>query len=429
MKKTIAMIFVALLFAGIIPASIAEVKAGVAPGEDLGISMDIDNPEDLDVQAPPRPAARELHDLKANAVATASRVMSRLREEFPDANLQRLENLVEENPRVEELLERIPDQHADVLMHMSRAQQKIIAHMGTEEAASRLSSLRVEHVPAEEMLRKRQISVERIENARQNFEAARQRYQNAFENYNQNKGQFEDARERLRECQDIDECRELNERALEHSRAMLHRAIEMIIEHLNKVKERIASSEEIDSETAQQAISKIEEIIERLENLLEKALSAESREEIREVAREIAQEWRSIRNTERIYSTIAVDARVWGIVQRAKILEQRLERAISQMHEIGIDTTILEEKAGQLSEKIEEAENKYKKARELISQARADPEESSELIEQARSHILEAHELLKEANRILIEILREIRAGGGQIPEEHEITVARIIEE
>ncbi len=335
-----------------------------------------------------------------------------------------LEKLVSKNSKAQNLIENIPEEKLDVFLHMSRAQQKNILEQGTENALKAMEKFKLKPVNKDMLFKKRIITANKLKQAEQNYVRAGQNYLKALNSYKQVKGQFLEAKERLRECEDADsdECSELRERAQNHSVEMIINSANMIIEHLNKIKEKVEASETMDPERAEEIILEINNSISELEEAIAQAESAETKDEIKEIAKTVSKLWIRIRHRERLHAASVVKARVWGIMKRSENLEERLDLTLAKMEEQGIDTVDIDTKITEFSEKILNATSKYNEAQELMDGAylEEDKEKLKEVVDEAKQLIDQAHELLKEAHTLLVEIVRDIKAAGGEIAPETE---------
>ncbi len=399
MKKQTAIFMLAVLLVSLVPISFAE-------------QGNPDQPTDR-VRANMQPATA--------ITAVKPRLVAAKAVEWRVKNIERLAN---KSPRITDIIERLSGEKLDVFLHMSRAEQKKILEQGTENALKAMDKLKLKPVNKNMLFRKRVIAANKLKQAEQNYIRAGQNYLKALNSYKQVKGQFLEAKERLRECEDVDseECDELRERAQTHSKDMIVNSANMIIEHLNKIKEKVETSETMDPERAEEIISEIDNSISELEDAIAQAESAETKEEIKEAAKTVSKLWIRIRHRERLHAASVVKARVWGIMKRSEHLEERLDSTLARMEEQGINVEDIDAEVDEFSAKIEEAKSKYEQAQELMDEAylEEDKEKLKEIVDEAKQLIDQAHELLKEAHTLLVDIVKDIKAAGGEITPEEE---------
>ena len=321
-------------------------------------------------------------------------------------------------------MERLSEEQNNIFLRLSRAQQKGILAMDNESALQAMEKFSLKLVNKSLMFRKRVIAQEKLQVAENNYMKAKQNYLKAMNSYKEAKGLLLQEREMLKECTDSDteECIQFRESAENHSREMIVNSANMMIEHLNKIKEKVNSSEEMDEERAKEIISEINGYISELEDAIVQAEAAETKDEIKEIAKTVSKLWIRIRNRERLHAASVVNAREWGIIKRSEHLEERLDSTLADMEEQGINITGIDEKVDEFSAKIDEAKSKYEQAQDLMDGAylEEDKENLKEIVDEAKQLINEAHELLKEAHTLLVEIVRDVKAAGGEITPETE---------
>jgi len=323
-----------------------------------------------------------------------------------------------------QFMERLSEEQTTIFLHFSRAQQKGILAMDNESALQAMEKFSLKLVNKSLMFKKRLIAQEKLKIAEKNYVKAKQNYLMAMNSYKEAKGLLLQEKKMLRQCTDSDteECIQLRERAENHSRNMIINSANMIIEHLNKIKEKVESSETMDSERAEEIISEINGYISELENAIAQAESTETKDEIKEAAKTVSKLWIRIRNRERLHAASVVNARVWGIIKKSEHLEKRLDQTVAKMEEQDINVTEINEKIDEFSAKVNESKTKYEQAQDLMDGAylEEDKEKLKEIVDEAKQLINESHELLKEAHTLLVEIVRDIKAAGGEITPETE---------
>lgn len=352
-----------------------------------------------------------------NAIATAQKTATQT------GTAQQIRNVIRAKINVSELIQNISEQQKKVFNNMLRAQQKNILEMGAENAIQALNRYKLNPVNKSMLYQKRIVAEEKIKEAARNFGQAVKRYAQYNSVYNNKRTGFQQVKEQLKECVDdeSEECEQLRNRAQEYAKEYLVNGANMVIEHLNKIKNQIEGSEEIEQEDADEMIENLNNAIVELENAIAQVEAAQTKEEVKKAADIINQAWRRIKHRERLYSARLVNAKVWNILRKSENLEDRLENVLEDMEEQGIEIANITEKVDLFSEYVLGAKNKYANATDLLEEARESAENSSELVEQAKELLREAHQALKDAHRMLIEIVQDIKEAGGEIPEEEEM--------
>ena len=88
------------------------------------------------------------------------------------------------------------------------------------------------------------------------------------------------------------------------------------------------------------------------------------------------------------------------------------------MEEQGIEVEGIEEKVDKFSNKIEEAEVLHDHSTEMFVEAKESANPG--LVKQAKELAQKSHKALKEAHRILMSIIKDIKAAGGSLDVEEE---------
>ena len=399
MKKQIISLMIVLLLASMIPASFAKENGQQS------------NTETANVQ---QVTAKRLVNINPGQIAAKT-------EEWRIKTTQRITSKIES---AEQFMQGLSEEQTNILLHLSRAQQKGILAMDNESVLQAMEKFSLKLVNKSLMFKKRLIAQEKLKIAENNYMKAKQNYLMAMNSYKEAKGLLLQEKEMLKQCTDSDteECIQFRERAENHSREMIVNSANMMIEHLNKIKEKVNSSEEMDEDRAEEIISEINGYISELEDAIAQAEAAETKDEIKEAAKTVSKLWIRIRNRERLHAASVVKARVWGIIKRSEHLEKRLDQTVAKMEEQGINIEDINAKVDEFSEKIEQAKNKYEQAQDLMDGAyfEEDKENLKEIVDEAKQLIDQTHELLKEAHTLLVEIVRDVKAAAGEITPETE---------
>jgi len=300
-----------------------------------------------------------------------------------------------------------------------------------EECLARLSEISPD--ASEESLKKRcalkKVTTKRLKTARkitkakltiakENYQNAKKRYQTARENYLTAQNKFKDAKKKIEACkdQDTDECSQLRDQIRERARESLLKTADRILEHLNKIKAKVDSSEDLSDEEAAEILKKIDEMIQEIEDAKSTIETSEDKDEILEAAKTIKQSWVRIKKRLAIHTGRIVNARIGGIIVRVKQLETKLEKILDRMEDKGIDTSEVQSLVDEFNVKIEEAQSNYESALDKFKEAVSaeDVETAHELAKEGHRYMKAAHESLKEAQKLLRDIVRSIKQSGGQ---------------
>ncbi|MEM4244882.1 MAG: hypothetical protein QW404_02765 [Candidatus Nanoarchaeia archaeon] len=250
-----------------------------------------------------------------------------------------------------------------------------------------------------------------IENARMNFIRARERFQLAKINLEQAKLRFRERQEIRKQCKAGD-CNVTDEELIEHAKNFLGNSADAIIEHLNKVKEKIQENEDLTEEEAQEMINKIDAKIAEIEAAKEQAENATTKEEIREAAQKINAAWRNIKQLTTFHANVLINARIGGIIVKSEHLKEKLDRILARMEARGKDVTKIHPLIDEFNAKIDLAGEKYEAAVDKFKEFR--DTEDTDTLREAQDLMKEAKKALQEANEKLREIIRAIKENNGQ---------------
>jgi len=274
-------------------------------------------------------------------------------------------------------------------------------------------------------LNKRQISAEKLNEAKAKFEGAKSRYQVAKANHQENKGEFDQLRLKIKECaeENTEECEQAKSDILEKSKEIIKYSADVGIEHLNKVKARINEAKGLTEEEAAEMIADIDERIANLEAKKEAADAAETKEEIKGLRDQVKSAIAKLKIKAQVQQQNLVRAKTGEIVARAKSLETRMKRVAERLKAAGTGIEGLDENTAEFTAKIENAKVAYESAKEMINEARAmslDESEQADVvakIKESNEKLKEANGLLKEANEILVSVMKKLVANNETIPE------------
>ena len=269
----------------------------------------------------------------------------------------------------------------------------------------------------ENAFKARTIAASKITEAKQDYLAAKGRFTMAKQRFDETTEKFARAKERVNECEgnEDEECQiareEIRIRAQEH----VSNIADTIIEHLNQVRNRIESNEDLSEEDAAEMIDEVESYIEEIEDAKETILTSESKEEVLEAVNNVRDRWQNMQNRLGVIVGNTVNARVGGIIVQSEQLQIKLERILERMAENGRDTDSIETLVDEFGDSIEEAKADYKAAIGKFREAKDMETPGSALVQEGHNLMKEAHAALKEAQSKLREIVLAIKQAGGSV--------------
>ncbi len=211
---------------------------------------------------------------------------------------------------------------------------------------------------------------------------------------------------------DSEECEKLRGRYKVHAEKMLLNAADRVLAVLDRIKEKVEDSEDLDEDERSDIIADIEEKIAEMVDAREviESIDEESDiEEVGEAANTIKKAWkRSVKFSAKAALGKMINARLRGITQRMNVLEDKLDRIVSRMEEEGYDVEDSKKLFEEFSLRLSEAEENYESAKSKYAGVLT-ADDKEEVSEEAKELLEESHDALKKAHEILKGLLREIR--------------------
>ncbi len=260
-----------------------------------------------------------------------------------------------------------------------------------------------------------------LKRAKATLEKARERYQDAKENYLQarnkyreHRGDFLEAKESYQECKgdDSEECQAMREELKDKAKPHLENVADLILKELERLKEKVQSSEDLTEEEIADITADIDAKIEEIQaakDTIETLGEDASREDINEAAKTIRNAWQKAKIALEKHAARAVNARLGNLVHRTEKLEERLYKARDKLDEKGLDISALDDKLGEFSSELDTAADLYRQAKDLWKDAHSD-EAVESAGEEVRALLTEAKQALTNAKTLLREVVNEIKS-------------------
>ncbi len=268
-----------------------------------------------------------------------------------------------------------------------------------------------------EGLKARVIAEKDLIRARLNYIKAKENYLNAKKNYINNKNKFLTVKEELKKCRGLETEECINKRVLiiAYSKEYLLHISDLILKELDKIKNKIESSEDLSEEEVNELLNTINEKIGKIEEakgVIENLNNESTKEDIKDAAKLIKKAWLETRYVARRAAGQLINSRIGGIIVKSKQLEIKLNRILEKMIEQGKDISKVENLVEDFNSMLESARNNYEKAVEKYKEARLATENIGEIIQEAHGYMKQAHIDLKDAHKILRDIFQELKNQG-----------------
>ncbi len=251
---------------------------------------------------------------------------------------------------------------------------------------------------------------ELFKRARERYQEAKQRYLKAKDAYMKQRQKFDQARKEWKDCKDDSSkvCQEKRQNIKKNAREHLLKAADVMIDHLDRVIERVKSSEDLSDDEVDTIVSNLESRKSDIESAKEKVESLgddASREDIVALAKTLRADWRkSLMQTKKVVGR-AANAKLGNLIERIEKVEEKLYRIRDHLAEKGMDVTALDEQLDNFSSELDAAADNYNQAKEKWKEASSDQEiadaakDVHALLQEAKDHLKNARDSLRAAVR------------------------------
>lgn len=262
--------------------------------------------------------------------------------------------------------------------------------------------------------RARMLEKNKIEKAQANFAKAKEKYQEAMAGLDKAKIKLEQAKTSkvCKTAPESEECAKAKEELRASAKEKLTSQADMIINSLEKGKEKIASSEYVSDEEEAAANAFFDEQIAKFTAIKAEITSAETKEAIVEAGKKLADAWKEAKHKINAYIEYATNARMAGVVVKAEHLSAKLERVMERMAENGKDTSAVEPLVTDFKAKLELAKTKFKSTHALLFEIKTKElteEEKTAKSDEAKALMEESKQALKDANEVLKQIFKKLK--------------------
>ena len=302
----------------------------------------------------------------------------------------------------------------EICVKTSRLQKSVLAK--TAKLKNLTSKPNFEKYRQNLEFKARALTKVKLEKARTNFLKAKDNFLKARERYEGAHQKFSEAKLKVEECkeEETEKCMEIKEQIKEHAKESLTAIADRILEHLEKLKAKVESNEDLSEEEAAEIIAKIGEqktSIEEAKNIIE---TSETKEEVIEAAKTLKNAWARIKSRVRLNAARTVNARIGGIIVKSRQLEVKLEKTLERMAENGKDTSEVETLVVEFNTRIGAAKTSYESALEKFEEAKGTTPPDTNLVQEGNDLMKEANKSLQEANKVLNDIIKSIKQAGGE---------------
>ena len=231
------------------------------------------------------------------------------------------------------------------------------------------------------------------------------------EAYQERKDKRSERLEILKEGRQAKRVGKTNESA-EKFKSYLLKTAEQWIYELNEIKSKVQATEEFTEQQKSEIISKIDSQISSLNSIKSQIEAAATMEQIKTAAKSLRE--LRVDSFRKVFSLRVLSARIQGHINRANVLEKRLEVILQKAKEKGIDinaeVTSFKEKITLAEDKNKQSQSKLIQVFDLMKSPSADKEQLKTLMNEVRQLLKEAGSALKDVHNILKSIVIKIKA-------------------
>jgi len=457
MKKTIALVIMAVFILSIIPLAIADAEVDANSSASVDSETRAGSSDSFNVGVSSRTSVRASVDSRENAKdrlekakENAGKRLEKIAEldqkqnerlsklnvknfekisQLKGGRLERLANLSSEKlERIAELdsdkLEKISDLNQSDIQKFSglnRARLKELAKMDIRTLKTELKGIKLLRVRNAHDLDKRSITQSDTLKARADFEAAKEKFK-------ESKDGLEDARDKLKQSREKHD----DNATLEHAREYLLKVSDALVSHLGKIKAKVQENSNIEANVSARITAEIDTQIADINSIKADVQSAATKEQIKEDAAKLRKIWNTLQHLVELYSKRVESARIEGIVNQGIVLEKRLDHVLQEAKDRNISLDVSAE-VDVFSQKIADSKDKYTQARAKISEAldlrahgeAADSSKIKSLIDEANQLLKDSRDSIKQAHDELKVIVKKIKEAypGANLSEGVEVEV------
>ncbi len=273
----------------------------------------------------------------------------------------------------------------------------------------------VRMIKADENFTVRPLSHDMIERMNESLKKLKENRTRLVEEHHEKMERFDEILPRLRACNNSTrindsttnatsprECAKIRTEAVERSKEAALKAADRMLNHLEKLKEKLESSENMPEDELNERIRKIDALITEVEKIKQKIQSATTKSEINKYLKELKQLVAKAKRASEHHLHGLLRAEIWGVHQRTEIMQKKLKCALDGFKANGTNTAELDQKLAELNVTMSQAKDKLKEAKDILaSDNETQVAEGKELVREARDLVQKAHEQLRDIRKMV----------------------------
>lgn len=254
----------------------------------------------------------------------------------------------------------------------------------------------------------------------ENYQKAVLKSRIILRDYKEARAEFLKTKSELKSCngESNEKCQELDAEAIASAKAYLGLSADAVVEHLTKIREKLASEEYVDAEVLAKVTADIDAMISETMEIKAKIQTAETKEEINSYAKELNKIVVENKSRIKLYSSLALHAELGGLMHSVNNLNVKLENIGNYVDEKNIEVENWDELVAEYNAELEaavdayaEADAEFKEAKILRAEGSTEAEAKAS-VEAAVEAMHEAQAHLRATHRTLTTMITEVSEAG-----------------
>ncbi len=213
---------------------------------------------------------------------------------------------------------------------------------------------------------------QRIKDAREKYQALKDKREEAIENFKEHKKEFDQVRRKAKECVngENEECAKVKKNLKKGVRQHLIKTSDVIAKSLEKTINRVESAVVLSAEEKEQLLAELEADKAELAELQEKvaALAEEaSAEELKEAIKDLKKKWQELKKVQQKAIAYLISSKTENVVEKVSTnFPEKMQAKIDRLAEAGVDVSELEEILEKYNGQVETLKQSHEEAKEKL---------------------------------------------------------------
>ncbi|MBI5392811.1 hypothetical protein HZA96_02985 [Candidatus Woesearchaeota archaeon] len=348
--------------------------------------------------------------------------MAEKNKNLDEFRLRALAKMSENNEDIAKFAESLNEKGLDVYAHLSvKARQWCNEH--PRECEKRIENWKIEKVKD-----KKKVLKDKLDKIEEKYLKAKDNFEKAEKNYKEQRNQFSEVKEKLKTCKEdnqTEQCNQLRQSAIDKAKRMAQHSIELLTNHLEKIKERINENENIADDETTQVSTEIDEQIKLLSDISLRVEAAKTKDEIKFLAKKVQNLWRKYKFKAESHALHVANARIQGVVERSEKVEDKFQCVLNQLESEGKDTAEIDALIERYNAKIADARENFTKAKASFNSAvelrtsknltETEIQTVIKLNKEGKAYTDAAKTAIKDSHEIVKQIMKAIKENGGNV--------------